>query len=137
MMAAATAADVTATPAKALRSPPDPMPLLCSSADRWPTRRTPRRTKAPVPTRKPASAPFDLGQHGELALEGLPGPPQQGLDGADLHAFVVGDLLVGPSGAFPHGQHVTVTDRQAVEGPVDQLAVDGGQNQFVRGFGAR
>jgi hypothetical protein len=38
-----------------------------------------------------------LRQHGELSLEGLAGPPQQGLDGPDLDPFVIGDLLVGPS----------------------------------------
>jgi hypothetical protein len=71
-----------------------------------------------------------LRQHGELALEGLAGPPQQGLDGPDLDPFVIGDLLVGPSRSLSHGQHMAMADGKSAEGPVDQFAIDSSQDEL-------
>ena len=134
MNAAATAAPVTATPATALRIPPEPPPLLwCTVAPRCAARKMVRRMSAPVAMRKPAKRLLRLGHDGELTLEGLAGTPEQRFDGSDLDALVVGDLLVGPAGALAHGEHVTVARRQAVERTVDQLAVDGGQDEFLGG----
>ena len=77
-----------------------------------------------------------FGHDGELALEGLARPPEQRLDRPDLDAFVVGDLLVRPARPFAHGEHVAVAGGQAVERTVDELTVDCGENEFLRGVGA-
>ena len=74
-----------------------------------------------------------LGHHGKFALEGLASPPQQRFDGPDLHALVVGDLLIRPTRPLAHGEHVTVARRQATEGTVHELTVDRGQNQLLGG----
>ncbi len=72
-----------------------------------------------------------FGDDGKLALECLAGPPQQRLDGSDLDALMVRDLLVGPPRALAHGEHVSVARRQAVEGAVDELAIDRGQDDLL------
>ncbi len=61
MIAAATAAPVTATPATALRRPPPVAPLLveCTLAALCAARKTVRLMRAPVATRNPANASFD------------------------------------------------------------------------------
>ncbi len=92
--------------------------------------------RAPVADEHAAQRTLGFRQHGELALEGLAGPPQQSLDRSDLHAFVVGDLLVGPTRALAHGQDVAVADGEAAECPVDQLTVDGGQDQLLGSLAA-
>ena len=86
---------------------------------------------APVGDEETCQSLLRLGHDGELALEGLAGAPEERLDRADLDALVVGDLLIRPTGALAHGEHVTVPRRQAIERPVHQLAVDGGQDQFL------
>ena len=86
---------------------------------------------------EPGQRLLRFGDDGELALEGLAGAPEQCLDRADLHALVVGDLLVGPAGALAHGEHVAVAGGQAVERTVHQLAVDGGQDELLRGVVCR
>jgi hypothetical protein len=61
MIAAATAAPVTATPATALRSPPPVAPLLveCTLAALCAARKIVRLMRAPVAMRNPANASFD------------------------------------------------------------------------------
>src|ERR1700727_2197569 len=76
---------------------------------------------------------FRVRDDGELALEGLASAPEQGFDCSDLNTFVVRDLLVGPPGALTHGEHVTVAGGKPVERPVHQLAVDGRQQELLRG----
>ena len=48
-------------------------------------------------------------------------------------ALVVGDLLVRPARSFAHRQHVAVPHREAAECPVDEFAVDCGQDQILGG----
>ena len=72
-----------------------------------------------------------FGDDGNFALQCLAGPPQQRLDGSDLDALMVRDLLVGPPRALAHGEHVSVARRQAVESAVDELAVDRGQDELL------
>jgi hypothetical protein len=49
---------------------------------------------------------------------------------------VVGDLLIGPARALAQGQHMAVAVGEPVQGPVDQLAVGGGEEQLLGGLGA-
>ena len=131
MNAAATAAPVTATPAIALRRPPAPAPCCCTVALRCATRKNARRNERAGGDEEAGQRLLRFGDDGELALECLAGPPQQRLDRPDLDALVVRDLLVGPSRALPHGEHVAVACREAVERAVDQFAVDRSEDEIL------
>ena len=134
MNAAATAAPVTATPATALRRPRTRAATGVMHAGT-----AVRRTENGAANERAGGDEetcqrfLGIRHDGELALEGLAGPPEQRLDRSDLDTLVVGDLLVGPAGSFAHCQNVTVARRQTVERVVDQFAIDCGEDEFLGG----
>jgi hypothetical protein len=57
-----------------------------------------------------------IGEHHELPLEGLPRPPQEGVDGRDRDPFNLGDALCRPLCALPQAQDALVAVGQVGEG---------------------
>ena len=118
-------------PVNTLRSPAEPLPPWCTTGAAVGDPEDGAANERPRGDEETGQCLFAFGHGGELALEGLAGPPEQRLDGPDLDAFVVHDLLVRPPRSLAHGEDVPVTRRQPVQGPVDQLAVDGGEDELL------
>ncbi len=82
---------------------------------------------------EPGQRALRFGHGRELALERLAGPPQQSLDGPDLDALVISDLLVGPPRFLAHGEDVAMTSGETIERPVHELAVDCREDELLGG----
>ena len=96
-----------------------------------------RRPVGEPPQRQPAQSEGDpeaaagLGQCGELALQRLPGPPEQRLHRRHSHPFVLGELLGRPAGALPELQHPLMPVGEPAEGLDDHRGVDLAQDELV------